>query len=155
MKRVVKFGMIAAVAVGTVLAPAFAGNLTVGNFYAKLAQTKHLGVGDGASAEANLRGAGFDLPKLALDKGLTEGDVTSIANSLGLAVTTHRPSQPFSESQADAFMTAFGSQIGARAVPGGGELQIYGQGTGGTDPGNSGNGKGKKKGHHKSACDLD
>ena len=43
---------------------------------------------DVASAEASLRGAGVNLPKLALDKSLTEGDMTSISSALGVAVTT-------------------------------------------------------------------
>jgi hypothetical protein len=153
MNRVVRLGMIAVVTVATVLTPALAANVTVGGFYTKLAQAKHLGSSDAASAEANLRGAGFALPKLALDKSLTEGDMTSIANSLGLALTTQRPSQPISESQVTAFITTFGSQLGAPTVPGDGQPQIYGQGTGGTDPGNSGNGKGKKKGHNKSTSE--
>ena len=112
MRRVNRFGMIAVLAVGTALAPAFAGNLTVGHFYTELAQAKHLVSVDAASAEANLRGAGFNLPQLALDKSLTEGDMTSIANSLGLAVTTDRPSHPISESQMNTFMSSFGGQIG-------------------------------------------
>jgi hypothetical protein len=153
MKRFVRFGMIALVAVGTVLMPAMAASVTVGSFYTKLAQAKHLVATDAASAEANLRGAGFVLPKLSLDKSLTEGDMTSIANSLGLAVTTQRPAQPISESQVNAFISTYGSRLGAPAAPANGQPQIYGQGTGGTDPGNSGNGKGKKKGHNKSTSE--
>ena len=153
MRRVNRFGMIAVLAVGTVLAPAFAGNVTVGRFYTELAQAKHLVSADAASAEASLRGAGFNLPKLALSKGLTEGDMTSIAKALGLAVTTQRPSQPISQSQMDSFMVAFGSELGAPTTPGGDQPQTQGEGTGGIDPGNSGNGKGKKKGHNKSVSE--
>src|SRR6266850_1884470 len=91
MRRVNRFGMIAVLAVVAVVAPAFAGNVTVGRFYTELAKAKHLVAVDAASAEANLRGAGVNLPNLALDKSLTEGDVTSIASSLGVAVTTGRP----------------------------------------------------------------
>ena len=101
-------GMIAVLAVGTVMAPAFAGNVTVGHFYTELAQAKHLVSADAASAEANLRGAGFNLPKLALGKGLTEGDMTSISSALGVAVTTERPSQLISETQLNTFMSSFG-----------------------------------------------
>jgi hypothetical protein len=143
--------MIAVLAVATVVAPAFAGNVTVGNFYTELAQAKHLVSVDAASAEANLRGAGFNLPKLGLGKSLTEGDVTSIATSLGLAVTTERPSQLISESQMNTFMASFSSQISAPKAPGGGSFQTDSQG--GTDPGNSGNGRGKKKGHNKSTSE--
>ena len=143
MRRVNRFGMIAVLAVGTVMAPAFAGNVSVGRFYTELAQAKNLVSVDAASAEANLRGAGVNLPKLALDKSLTEGDVTTISNALGLVVTTERPSQLISESQLNTFMASFGSQLGAPTV----------KGTGGTDPGNSGNGHGNKKGHHKSSSE--
>ena len=147
MRTVNRFGMIAVLAVATVVAPAFAGNVTVGNFYTELAQAKHLVSVDAASAEANLRGAGFNLPKLGLDKSLTEGDMTSIATSLGLTVTTDRPSSPISELQMNTFMSSFGGQIGAPTVGAGSLFQTQSQGG---DPGNSGNGKGKKKGHSKS-----
>jgi hypothetical protein len=140
--------MIAVLAVVSVVAPAFAANVTVGRFYTELAKAKHLVAVDAASAEANLRGAGVNLPNLALDKSLTEGDVTSIASSLGVAVTTARPSQPISETQMNTFMSSFGGQIGAPKVKGGGDpFQINSQGG---DPGNSGNGHGQKKGHNKS-----
>ena len=121
MKRVNRLGMIAVLAVGTVMAPAFAGNVTVGHFYTELAQAKHLVSVDAAASEASLRGAGFALPKLALDKSLSEGDMTSISNVLGVAVTTQRPSQLVTETQMGTFMTSFGSQIGAPAnLKGGG-----------------------------------
>ena len=153
MRRVHRFGMIAVLAVGTLLAPAFAGNVTVGHFYTALAKAKHFVSVDAASAEANLRGAGFNLPKLALAKSLTEGDMTAISNALGVAVTTQRPSELISESQLDTLMTSFGSQFGAPPVRGGSPYQTDGEGTGGTDPGNSGNGHGNKKGHHKSSSE--
>jgi hypothetical protein len=104
--------MIAVLAVGTAVAPAFAGNVTVGRFYTELAQAKHLVAVDAASAESSLRGAGFNLPKLALDKSLTEGDMTSISTSLGLAVTTDRPSHPVGESELNTFMSSYASQVG-------------------------------------------
>ncbi len=148
MRRVNRFGMIAVLAVGTVVAPAFAGNVTVGRFYTELAQAKHLVAVDVASAEASLRGAGINLPKLALDKSLTEGDMTSISNALGVAVTTERPSQLISETQLNTFMASFGSQLGARTV--GNPVTINSQGG---DPGNSGNGHGKKKGHSKTTTE--
>ena len=144
MRRVSRFGMIAVLAVGTVVAPAFAGNVTVGRFYTELAQAKHLVAVDVASAEASLRGAGINLPRLALDKSLTEGDMTSISNALGVAVTTERPSQLISETQLSTFMASFGSQIGSKTVNNPNTID-----SGGGDPGQSGNGHGKKKGHSK------
>ena len=116
MMRVTRLGMIVALAVSTVVAPAFAANVTVGQFYTELAQAKHLVSADAASAEASLRGAGFNLPKLALGKGLTEGDMTAISNALGVAVTTERPSELITESQLNTFMASFGGQIGAANV---------------------------------------
>jgi hypothetical protein len=148
MMRVNRFGMIAVLAVGTVVAPAFAGNVTVGNFYTELAQAKHLNSVDAASAEANLRGAGFNLPQLELGKSLTEGDMTSISNVMGITVTTQRPAELITESQLNTYMASFGSQLGATKT--GSPYQTYSQGG---DPGNSGNGKGKKKGHNKTTSE--
>ena len=113
MMRVNRLGMIVALAVSTVVAPAFAANVTVGQFYTELAQAKYLVSADAASAEASLRGAGFNLPKLALGKSLTEGDMTSISSALGVAVTTERPSELITESQLNTFMASFGGQITA------------------------------------------
>ena len=141
MRRVNRFGMIAVLAVGTVVAPAFAGNVTVGRFYTELAQARNLVAVDVASAEASLRGSGINLPKLALDKSLTEGDMTAISNALGVAVKTERPSQPISEAQLNTFMSSFGSQLGARNAIGSPATTNF-------DP-SSENGHGKKKGHSK------
>ena len=141
MRRVSRFGMIAVLAVGTVVAPAFAGNVTVGRFYTEIAQAKNLVAVDVASAEASLRGAGVNLPRLALDKSLTEGDMTSISNALGVAVTTARPSQLISETQLNTFMASFGGQIGARTIGAPAPTTDF-------DP-SSENGHGKKKGHSK------
>ena len=112
MRTVDRIGMIAVLAFATVAAPAFAGNVTVGRFYTELAQAKHFVAVDVASAEASLRRAGFDLPRLALDKSLTEGDMTSVSNALGVAVTTQRPAQPISESLLNTFMAVFARQLG-------------------------------------------
>jgi hypothetical protein len=136
--------MIAVLAVGTVVAPAFAGTVTVGRFYTELAQVRNLVVVDVASAEASLRSSGVNLPKLALDKSLTEGDMTAISNALGVAVTTERPSQPISEAQLNTFMASFGKQLGGPTI--GTKIGTDSQGG---DPGQSSNGHGKKKGHSK------
>jgi len=145
MKRVTRFGIVAVIAVGALVAPAFAGNVSVGRFYTELAQAKHLVSVDAPSAEASLRGAGFNLPKLALDKSLTEGDVTAISNALGLNVTTQKPSQAITEAQLDTYMSSFGSQIGVSAGKLGGEIKV--------DPFAVNGAKGKKKGHHKSTIE--
>ena len=146
MKRVTRFGMIALIAVGSVLAPAFAGDVSVGRFYTALAEAKHLVSVDAPSAEASLRGAGFNLPKLALDKSLTEGDMTSISNVLGLNVTSQKPSQVITEAQLNVYMSSFGSQIGTSGGKLGGEIIKV-------DPFAVNGSKGKKKGHHKSTVE--
>jgi hypothetical protein len=153
MKRLGWPGTIAAISIATLCVPAFAADVTVGRFYVEIARTKRLAANDAASAESTLRSAGYALPSLALDKGLTEGDMTSISKALGVAVTTRQPSHPISESQMSMFLAGFGSQLGA---PAGGASQV--QGTANVPVsdqfGNSpGKGKGKKKGHHKSDPD--
>jgi hypothetical protein len=137
--------MVALLAVATAVAPALAGNVTVGRFYTEVAQAKHLGSADAASAESSLRGAGFNLPNLDLGKSLTEGDMTSISNALGVQVTTQKPSQLISESQLNTFMASFSSQIGVSTGKIGGAVKL--------DPFAVNGSKGKKKGHHKSTSE--
>jgi hypothetical protein len=151
MRRVNRFGLIAVLTVAAVAAPAFAGNVTVGRFYTEIAKAKQMTAVDASSAEASLRAAGFRLPDLALGKSLTEGDVTSISNALGLAVTTSRPTELVSDSQMSQFMSSFGSQLSA--PKGSDQLNPYVTNSQNGDPGNSGNGKGKKKGHNKSTSE--
>jgi hypothetical protein len=147
MRRVNRIGLIAVLTVAVAALPALAGSVTVGRFYTEIAKAKQLTSVDGASAEASLRAAGFQLPSLALGKTLTEGDVTSISNVLGLKVTTSRPTEPVSDSQMSQFVSSFSTQLSASkgSIP-----TPYSIDSAGGDPGNSGNGKGKKKGHNKS-----
>jgi hypothetical protein len=137
--------MIAVLAVGAVAAPAFAGDVSVGRFYTELAKSKHLVSVDAVSAEASLRGAGFSLPALQLDKSLTEGDMTSISNALGLNVTTQKPSQVVTEAQLNTYMSSFSSQLSVSGGTLGREVKI--------DPFAVNGAKGKKKGHHKSTTE--
>ena len=125
MRKVVRSGPIAVLALTATLAPASAGGVTVGRFYTAVAQAKHLVSTDAASAEANLGGAGFDLPQLALDKDLTEGDLTAISTVLGVAVTTHRPSQPVSGSQLDTYLSVFAARLRAPAAGIGDPYSVY------------------------------
>jgi len=145
MKTVMRFELAAVLAVAAVAAPAFAGNVSVGRFYTELAQAKHLMAVDAASAESSLRGAGFNLPALALEKGLTEGDMTAISEALGLKVTTQKPSQEITEAQLNSYMSSFGSQLGVSAGKIGGEIRVDQPAVNGA--------KGKKKGHHKSGVE--
>jgi len=151
MRRVNRFGLIAVLAVAAVAAPAFAGNVTVGRFYTEIAKAKQMTAVDASSAEAGLRAAGFRLPDLALGKNLTEGDVASISSSLGLAVSTSRPTELVSDSQMNQFISSFSSQLSVGK--GADKLNPYQTLSTGGDPGNSGNGKGKKKGHNKSTSE--
>lgn len=154
MRRFNRFGLIAVLAVAATAAPALAGTVTVGRFYTEIAKAKRISAVDAASAEAGLRAAGFSLPQLALDKSLTEGDMTSISKTLGIPVTTTRPSAFISESQMDQYVGTFSTQLGAGSMVGvgGGEPGNSTDSQGG-DPGNSGNGHGKKKGHNKSTSE--
>ena len=125
MGRVDRFGIVAALAIGTMVAPAVAGDVTVGRFCSELAKAKQLVSGDSASAEASLRGAGFNLPRLKLDKSLTEGDMVSISNAIGVAVKTESPSKPVSESLITTYLSVFGNQLGARGGTIGDPFRVY------------------------------
>lgn len=145
MRRFNRFGLIAVLAIAAAAVPVFAGGVTVGRFYTELAKAKHLGAVDAVSAEAGLRAAGYDLPRLTLSKDLTEGDVTAISNAMGLSVTTTHPASTITETQMNQFISSFSPELGVSS--GSGSQSTRSQGG---DPGNSGNGKGKKKGHNKS-----
>jgi hypothetical protein len=149
MRRFNRFGLIAVLAVAAAAAPALAGSVTVGRFYTEIAKAKHMTAVDAGSAEAGLRGAGYRLPQLDLGKELTEGDMTAISKSLGLSVTTSRPTATVSETSMDRFMSSFSNEI----VIGGGDENPQSPTDVIGDPGNSGNGKGKKKGHNKSTSE--
>lgn len=143
MKRSGWPGTIAAISIAALCVPAFAGDVTVGRFYMEIARTKHLAAKDAASAESTLKSAGYALPTLALDKSLTEGDMTSISKALGVTVTTQQPSHPISESQMNSYIASFGS--GVQAPENRTESAQMGA--------SRSKGKGKKKGHHKSDSD--
>jgi hypothetical protein len=153
MRRVNRIGLIAVLAVAVAALPALAGTVTVGSFYSEIAKAKQLTAVDAASAEASLRAAGYQLPSLALGKALTEGDVASISNVLGLNVTTSRPAEVVSDAQMSQFVSSFSTQLGATALKSGDLTNPYTINSQGGDPGNSGNGKGKKKGHNKSTSE--
>jgi len=138
--------MVALLTLGTAVAT-FAGNVTVGRFYVELAKAKKVSAVDAVSAEAGLRQAGINLPKLSLDKGLTEGDMKSISASLGLTVKTEQPAAAISETQLSTFMSSFEPQLTAPKTGEVGTNQVSDL------PSQSGRGKGKKKGHHKSSVE--
>jgi hypothetical protein len=131
-------------AIAVMAAPAVAGSVTVGRFYSAVAHAKQLESADGASAEASLRSAGFDLPQLALDKGLTEGDMTAISRALGVAVTTQRPSQAVSPMQVDTYFSVFAARLRVRAPGIGSLVSVNGE-----DQGDDNNDQGGRPPHSK------
>lgn len=112
----------ALVAVAVFVGPALAvDQLTVGDFYKKLADIKAVEYTDAITAEAALRAAGMPLPNLDLAKVLTQGDVAEVATAAGLRVTTSTPDALFTEDQADQFVSSFGTEIGVVVGPGDGD----------------------------------
>lgn len=114
------------------------GDVSTGQFVVAVAKEAGVSGADPAAAEKALRTAGYALPKLDLDKPLTEGIVVAIASALGLSVTTQHPDAAFGSTRVAAFLGRFGSELGHRA---GSSPTINA-----TDPST----KGKKKGHTKS-----
>ena len=155
MRSIRRVGVVAVLASVPVFVPALAENVTVGRFYTEIAHAKHIGADDAASAEAGLRTAGANLPKIALDNALTEGDMMLIATALGVSVTTHRPSQAVSDLQLSAFISQFGGQL--RASNGNGSNPFR---TNSDDQGRNGGGAehhdhhdhGHDRDHDKSPC---
>jgi len=140
--------------VGAVAIPAFAASqkVTVGDLVVKIADAKGLRAVDSTTAEAALRQAGYDLPRIDRSKSLTEGDVAAIASSVGLHVASSNPTSAFTGSQVDRFMTSMGSQISAtRGSVSAGTISSNDRAGNSVDTlSGSGSGKGKKKPHSKS-----
>ncbi len=137
MKRVIRIALMALVALAVMVPAHAAGKVTVGDFLTQIAHVQNLQATDGASAASSLRSAGINLPALDLNAPLTEGTVAQVAGSLGLTVTTSNPQAPFSQTQVDAFVSSFGTQLKVVAPT---------PTTNAVDPST----KGKKKGHTKS-----
>jgi hypothetical protein len=148
-----KFGLLIAVlVVGAVALPTFAASqrVTVGDLVTKIADAKGLRAVDSTTAEAALRQAGYDLPRIDRSKVLTEGDVAAIANSVGLNVASSNPTSSFSPTQVDRFLTSMGSELSAtRSAIGATEVDSNDR-SGVDTMSHSGSGKGKKKPHSKS-----
>ena len=147
-----KFGLLIAVLVmvGVMASPAFAATqkVTVGDLYLKIADAKGLRSADAITAEAALRKAGYDLPRLDRSKALTEGDVAAISSAVGVRVASSNPTAAFGEARLDRFMTSMSSEISSsgRISAGADNGRVS------TESSNSmsGSGKGKKKPHSKS-----
>jgi hypothetical protein len=109
---------LAALALGALLALASVGPVQatstakVGDFVVQLARAKNVDSADPRTAAEALAEVGLRLPAdLALDKELTEGDVTRISHLLGLRVTTRRPEAAFDQGQIQRFFDSFGGDI--------------------------------------------
>ena len=137
MKRVIRIALMALVALAVMVPANAAGKVTVGDFLTQIAHVQNLPATDGATAAASLRSAGANLPALDLNSPLTEGTVAQVAGSLGLTVTTSNPRAPFSQAQADAFVSSFSGQFGKGSAIAPPTVAPMGS-------------KGKKKGHTKS-----
>ena len=149
MSMRMRFGVAAVALMGAALfsGVALAKSATVGEFLIEIAKVKSLSAADPATARAALTASGVALPPIALDKALTEGDVVRISGSLGVPVTTSRPTALFDSSQVDGFISTFGRQL--TSPPGDEQAPL-------SDPfptPGTGKGGGKQKGHHKSPSD--
>ena len=140
MKRVIRIALMALVALAVMIPAHAAGKVTVGDLLTQIAQVKSLSATDGATAAASLRAAGVNLPALDVKAAQNEGAVAQIAGALGLNVSTSNPQAPFSQTQVDAFVSTFASELG-RPLPGATQNPLW------TPPPQS---KGKHKGHTKS-----
>ena len=114
MKSLIRCGATAvAVALAVaVAAPAFAANVTVGEFVQRVAIVKNLDATDGLVASESLRATGVRLPAdLDLNAQLTESHVVAISRAVGLRLTSSNPDRVFESDQVDSFFVAFGSEL--------------------------------------------
>ena len=114
MKSLIRCGATAvAVALAVaVAAPAFAANITVGEFVQRVAIVKNLDATDGPVAVESLRAKGVRLPAdLDLNAQLTESDVVAISRAVGLRLTSSDPDRVFESDQVESFFVAFGAEL--------------------------------------------
>lgn len=156
MKNRRKAYWLVAIATIVMTVPAFSADpdeITVGDFLVGVASAKRFEARDGTAAEASLRAAGFDLPRLDRNKILTEGDVAAIANAIGLPIATSNPTNPFHSTRMDRFLTVMGPEIGKGTNGAGtriGARESGADGVSASERSGSGSGKGKKKPKSKS-----
>ncbi len=134
-----------------VAGPALGADATVGRFVQRAASELSLLATDGRTAADALRAAGVALPNdLDVSKRLTERDVATIAQALGVRVTTSHPDAPFDTDKIDRFFRSFGAEIGgeiAASTTGDGNGKGKGEGPP-FDPFGKGRGKGSSKAKH-------
>jgi len=154
--------MLAAAMVTPVMSADDKGEMTVGRFVLRLANSHQLNATDPALAAGALERVGIRLPQgLDFQKPLTERDVASISRAAGLDVTTNRPDTSFGSERVDRFFMTFASEFNAQTKGGDDTISTRNgetpDGQSGPAPGNGpgfdpyskgkGGSKGKKKGH--------
>lgn len=146
MKKIV---VAAVCALSLSLTLAASESVTAGWLVSRLAAARGLEATSPEVASASLAGTGVRIPAdLRLDQTLTEASVVRIAASFGIPLTTQRPDAAFTRAQAEAFLSTLGSDLAAKRGPVVGTNDV-----GGLPNPNSDNGKGKKKGHNRSASE--
>ena len=149
IKRIGPIAAAAALFLAFVTPAMAASDITVGDFVQRLAAAKGLAGTEARVAVDALRGIGVRVPAdLNYSKKLTEGDVTILARSFGLNVTTTNPDNLFTTDQVDRFFATFGGDIGFTLIGGSDSTKGH-TGLPGFDPYSKGKGgsKGLKKGH--------
>jgi len=112
MKSLIRCGAMAVVVALAVAAPAFAANVTVGEFVQRVAIVKNLDATDALVASDSLRATGVRLPAdLDLNAQLTESHVVAISRAVGLRLTSSNPDRVFESDQVDSYFVAFGSEL--------------------------------------------
>jgi hypothetical protein len=113
MKSLIRCGAAVVAVALVVTAPAFAANITVGEFVQKVAIVKNLDATDARVASDSLLAAGVRLPAdLDLNAQLTESHVVAISRAVGLRLTSSNPDKVFESDQVDSYFVAFASEIG-------------------------------------------
>ena len=150
VKRLGALFVAALLIMATVPVFAASSDATVGEFVIKLAKSRNLAASDAGVAGNSLRGIGVRISSdLDYSARLTEGDVTRLARSFGVIVTTTTPDNGFTSAQIDTFFATFGADIGSR-LTGDETMRNHDTGEGPAfNPYAKGKGgdKGKKKGH--------
>ena len=138
--RWMRLGVIATLAVAALPSVA-ATPTTVGELIVGIAHVRDVDATDPRVAAEELTKAGVRLPAdLSLTKPLTEADVTIVARSFGLKLTTTRPDAGFDQGQLRRFLDTFRGELASEATRA--DPTDHGNGPA-FDPFSKGKGKGK------------
>lgn len=115
MRKLQQIGALSlAIALVIASAPALtaAQPMTVGQFVERIATAKNLDAANAYVAADSLAANGVRLPAdIVYTDTLTEGDVVSIARTLGINVRTSDPEADFTQNQADRFLLSFSREL--------------------------------------------